>query len=413
MIPPTDFESGRRDGFLQIRVLFDIDIGEVASTAVVDFTGPGAKQDVLSPLIQICRRLTKMHMRTVNDALAALESGHSVYAITGQKSIPTYRAIVDGDYNAGMLSAAEDMVVLLATIDTAQVFTPPTLAPNATDGVNPLMDVDFSKICAYNHALLTDSLFMRIHERIIAKTPKPSAIIYDDGAGEDAPRKRTLTEMFMTVLRNQRHYLDRFGMRRDKMTPCWPPLQVGPAALIPPTPVQNKTSTQAPAPIPTPLMTMDDATLDQPNHGMGYAAGFSFGLKLLYNILQTKHFNALASARGYADNVGNDTPLGKIIATVATQEFSILRDTLRERMNNPTAQGPGTSNSDGMTGALHWTLREINTLKTGAARARHADLTDDAWAYVVETIHPFWMKAAQDSITPMTKDKKTGIDPHP
>ncbi|WP_435641046.1 hypothetical protein [Micavibrio aeruginosavorus] len=411
MIPPTDFESGRRDGFLQIRVLFDIDIGEVASTAVVDFTGPGAKQDVLSPLIQICRRLTKMHMRAVNEALAALESGSSVYALTGQKSIPTYRAIVDGDYNAGMLSAAEDMVVLLATIDTKQVFTPPTLAPNATDGVNPLMDVDFSKICAYNHALLTDTLFMRIHERIIAKTKKPVDIAYDDGmngdGGNDAPRKRSLSEIFMTLLRNQRHYLDRFGMRRDKMTPCWPPLQGGPAVLAPPTPAQK--TIEAPAPI----TAMDDATLDQPNHSMAYAAGFGFGLKLLYNALQNAHFNALASPRGYADNIGHDSPWGKIIATTATQEFSILRDAIRDRMNDTAAQGPGTSNIDGMKGALHWAQREIDMLKSPTTRDRHIELTDEAWAYVIETIHPFWTKTAQDIVMTMAKDKKPGMEPRP
>lgn len=411
MTLPTDFESGRRDGFLQIRVLFDIDIGEVASTAVVDFTGPGAKQDVLSPLIQICRRLTKMHMRALTDALTALESGHSVYAITGQTSIPTYRAIVDGDYNAGILSAAEDMVVLLATIDTTKVFTPPTLAPNATDGVNPLMDVDFSKICAYNHALLTDSLFMRIHERIIAKTKKPIDIAYDDGYGEEAARKRSLSEIFMTILRNQRHYLDRFGMRRDKMTPCWPPLHVAPAA-----PDHHKT--QAPAPTAKPVATttitrMDDATLDRPNDTMAYATGFSFGLKLLYNALQTTHFNALASSRGYADNVGRDSVWGGIIADVATQEFSILRDTIRERMHDTTAQGPGTSNTDGLMGALHWGLREIDRIKTDATRARHSDLTDDAWTYVVETIHPFWTRTAQDIVLKMAQDKKPGMEPRP
>jgi hypothetical protein len=146
---------------------------------------------------------------------------------------------------------------------------------------------------------------------------------------------------------------------------------------------------------------------------MAYAAGFGFGLKLLYNALQTAHFNALASSRGYADNIGNDTPWGKIIATAAAQEFSLLRDALRERMDDGTAQGPGTSNIDGMKGALHWALREIDMLKSPTTRDRHSDLTDDAWAYVVETIHPFWTKTAQDIVLNMAKDKKPGIDPHP
>ncbi|MFN3828295.1 MAG: hypothetical protein ACK4NR_11815 [Micavibrio sp.] len=378
--PENDYASGRRNTLHKTRQLLIDDVDRFARVVVGDFTGPGVKKQALNPFVQIAKGVTRANLNALRVVIEDLESGATVYAITGTDSIPTYKPITGGDYNAGVMSAIDDMTVLLGTINGDEIFKPFVTSKNSLNDLAEENEIAMPQMFSYNHALLVDSIYMRIHEQITSKTPEPRLIAYEGTEAQIGTK--SLGQRFKQAVLNQQYPLDRFARRASKMPTLWPPLHSRENMAL------NNHEQLAEL-----IEVARDESLGRSNDNIDFREGFIEGLKVLYDDLQDFHFDQFGKAGGYAGNLGHDFSWTKRVNAVAMNSFGPLRDSLREKLQAKEAFGEGTSRKEGLQAALSLVLQEIAGL--APAHKETQTVHDVAHANALETILPLWVQEAR------------------
>ncbi len=385
-----DFHAGRRDGIAQIQALIPTDVEKYANIIVGDQTTFISQKDKLDPLVHLARAVTKAHFDCFRAAVGQLAEGQSVYDLTGASTLPTYRRITDGDYNAGVMSAVEDMTALLGTMDGAALFKPFETTRDALDELAHDNDISIKTMCIYNHELLVDTMFMRMYERITRNMKVPKQVVYEETA--DMPKRRSLMAGFGAALKAQMAPLDRFSNRRQKMPDLWPPLK-SQMAITPVFATQTQIA-EASAHILT-------QTQENP---ASYAEGFLRGVSVLYYELQQIHFDALARGEGYVDHIGHDTGWGRKVAQVALDQFAALRDTMRDALQERRVFGTGQTYEEGVRGAGAFIAQTVQQLGQKLA----LDSADLGPVNAFETVRHFWLQEVERIVAAACIQPSTG-----
>ena len=391
-----DFAAGRRDGIQKIQALIPTDIEKYATMVVTDNATFLSKQDALHPLVHMARALTKANLDCFRAAADQLESGVTVYQLTGAVSLPASRCIIDGDYQAGVMSAVEDMIALLGTIDGAAIYKPFQVTGKALGQLADDNDIRLSTMCTYNHEMLVDTIFMRMYENIIRNMTKLKHVVYEES--DEPPKRRNLFSGFEAAVRAQQAPLDRFSSRRNKMPKLWPPLKTQATIML-----EFSAATDKPADVVVPVPLNDSRS---------YAEGFMRGMRVIYDELQLVHFDALERGEGYVSYIGHDTAMGKLVGQVALNQFAILRENMRDVMHERQILGAGQNYDDGLKGAQTHVTQMVAQLRQ-LLMADPRTATDLSQTNAFDSIQPFWLQEISRVIDAERAPRKTSVAAEP
>lgn len=378
----SGYESGRAKAFQAIRDLIRMDLDKMAFTAVNDQMGMGQQPDPR----EIAR--VKAGLESLNNycvaVLDSLEAGETVYSLTGAEEIRTYKNITGGDELAGVHSAAEDMKIMLMSMDLDEVGKP----FSAPKGQKKEDDSQFAATyrgakvpddpyLSYGLAIVYETMLGRIEEKIVTKTPAPKVIGLDGAAPQ--PGKSSLLGTAFRKLAEQEHSSGRLMRRSSKVPNLWPPLKNG---MQMPGLGLGPGATQA---LPEPDQT--------PNSEPEFAEGYVDALRLLFKDMQEAHFKAASGAQDYAQKVGLGPSWDKIVTGTAKDLFNELRMEVQERIQDNDTRGLGDSYADGFEAARDWVKYKISTLEVKQNWDRNPNMEQAA-----AKLRSYWMNQTDNII---------------
>jgi|GEM_PF-3027697 len=371
------FKKGRLETFSKIRLLLKYDPERLGVSGQRDIFPFGLTRPQIFAIQRLYSHTAEMVQDLYGRALTQLEAGDTIYQLTGQDTIRSYKPITDGDFNAGALSAVEDFQMLLFT------FNGDFLVSQALDQVNiassPLYPLDRSLIKMGVHltqAVYRDIVTIRLHEDIAMKLSEPIELEYENRHVFE-PAKPPIKVLFSAIARIE-HPLSRCARRQDKIKRTWPQMSAtgsfAMAQMATPTPVNAQA---VPPRQPQPL-----------NNNAEFIKGYSAGLSSIYMGLQDIHYDSIHKNRDYAAQIGMAAGWENAIHSVASNIFPALRNDVRAALQ-ANARGIGEDASAGIKAAVEFVQNTI--LDT---RLPPQDAQDMAQQQVLASLKKFWIKTA-------------------
>lgn len=282
-------------------------------------------------------------------AVEGLWRGHSVYSLLGKDSVPTYAAITNGDSNAGILSAVEDITVMLMSLNYQhlidQVFHDVIESKDFDVELAPTL----RQILRLSANTFYDHILMGMNTDIINKLHQPNDIEYEDGRLQK--KKTGALVGFFKWVASAAHHSGRDARRASKIGPIWPPLNISFTKGVAP-----ETISAAPQ-FDTPPFEIPDAP-SRHNH-LDFKTGYSQVMLGFYHTLQSRHFDAMAR-KNYAARSGLPVIHEKQVQSTAQVVFDGLRENVKKRIAAlPNERG---SFREGIYDALGHIQREVSLI---------------------------------------------------
>lgn len=304
----------------------------------------------------------------MGEALSALEAGSRVYDLLGVHSIPTYKAITDGDAHAGALSAVEDIAVLLMSLDLLGIRQEIFEETREMGALNPDLLPVYERLLLYSAIVAYDHVLMSMADGITEKLPTPRKIAYENGA---VIERNGFWRDILKALTSTVHHSVRDTQRARKIPKTWPPLKAeerGRVVLS-----EDKVTTGHTAPVVEKNQDEIWAGLRRFNH-LGFQAGYGTLMEWFHESLQENHFSVLYSPRGamqYAARLGIPSLYEGKIREVAVSAMSDLRDRIGEH-SRKISEAPFIADenvfSDGVLQAFRQIQDDIRDTELEASR---------------------------------------------
>ncbi len=306
----------------------------------------------------------------------ALEQGATVYDLTGLSTIHQYEHITGGDYHAGIMAAAHDVIAMLLSYDSAaaarQVLKVIRIPPELRDALYDNDGLDkIEQMLKGGGDCMRDMILSRVHDGILGKTGKPGLIAHENG--EPLPPKRKILSKIWRSLFDPSQY---YAWQQLRIPASWPPLKSG------------FTIAAAPA---GDTMYIEQAINKHPD----FQKGFRNALETIYDEFQDIHFSKLHSKK-------YDLELSSVWNASATQitvnGFADLRFAIQQKIHGD-ATGLGETYQDGATAALEWTkshifhMRAHVSLQNNPEAGRILDAIKKSWTNEISAIGARWQRA--------------------
>jgi len=364
------FAKARADTLAQIKKYVDIDVEKHAKFAVRDQFGlheqPQKRKlyadNIVIPALDDMR---KIWLQVITD----LENGRSVHDIVGQTEIPKYKHITNGDENAGIHSAAEDVKILLLSMgvcDTSKhIFenlrVPDEIKKNIDGGEDR-----FVGIIEYAAAVQIDTFLSKIENNYVLKTKVPQYLESESEAPVTLKRRMRVSKIFNSIADPS----NQFSWLKSSVPTLWPDIAALSEQLSPEMP-QN--------------LDFDHRTLPV-NTDPNFEEGFYRGLSAAYSFLQNDHYDTF-HANEYKDKLALRTFWNEGINSVALDGFDQLRYQISSVLHDEQARGKGATFNDGFAAALNIVEGWVGSLKLSGSAAQ-----DPERGELLSKLKPYWAK---------------------
>ncbi len=399
-----DFAAGRKDGLAKVDGILRFDTQRNAHIAVQDFFGFGMNKEQTEALSEMAVIPFLDYFRELAmSAAKGLRQGHSVYDLTGQEEIRTYKAITSGDYDAGFKSAALDSEYLLFSMDTEKViadFIEKVSLPDALRDVLVKKDQERDIRADINGntkkrtpntvirdflnsiiAVRMDMVLSKIEGDLVQKAKTPKFVGYVGAEAE--PVKYVFLRAAYDQLREP---MNKIARTHGKVKSVWPPFKVNVSTYEPEQAERIHVTIEE--------MNAQEDVLPE-NKNEKFAAGFEQTLEEFYIGSQKLHFQTLQKPQGgYSKLLGVSEYWNKIAKNVAVSSFSDLRQLVYERMQAP-AKGEGDSYDDGRNAAIDWISSRIDVLDLKGALSR-----EDTAKRILDKFKNYWKETSRTLLDP-------------
>lgn len=273
---------------------------------------------------------------SVKMALEGLRAGHTLYDLLGARPIPTYKAIIGGDVRAGIVSAVEDVKILMMTLNSKELKEQIFKDIVASKDFSPDLHWTLNAVLNISVNVVHDGVMFPLNENILEKMHKPDVMEYEDGTVVHTP-SNMLGRLWANIP-PLGHHTGPDGRRSKKLKPLWPPLKVKVEIKpeeLPPGSVpfmraltgEGASAAQAVAPsapdTPAALHHEWDADMGYRETALG-----------VYDVFQDRHFQAIRRG-SYARDSGLPAVNEKAVQDMAVDLFHHLRARMGELIMQP------------------------------------------------------------------------------
>lgn len=378
----SKFEQGRADAFKHIRDEIDFDVEKHAEQLAKDFlmmAKPDEEKraismgtDTSSLITAVLEPASENLRQYFLQALTALEHGHTVYELTGTSEIYSYHHLTDGNYNAGVHSAANDMQMLAMTVDTEQMVKAcleNITIPSAIREQVPQETIEH--MFHFGVAVQVDTVLSKVERNIRGKFKRPKEAGIDGGPIGPMP-KRTGAEIYGAITDSS----NAFAILKGKTPSTWPPFHGEMKGQF-----NSAASVYEQASAKPVIEKLPD------NDNEDFAKGFKDALRHVYVEFQEYHFGVKTNGRGGYMGVLGGYGLGSnYIGRVVDDAFGELRGKLMDQLSD-TAKGEGESYEDGQKAAALWIDRELQILRLSGSMAEDPNMVK-----ILNTVKTVWEK---------------------
>jgi len=261
-------------------------------------------------------------------AVEGLLAGHSVYDLLGQRPIPTYMAIVGGDNRAGVMSAIDDVKIMLMSFNVAALNERVFNEICATGDVEEQHKSMLRKVLSYSVAVEHDGVVFSLNDDILSKMPPSDLVQYEDGHVEIPS---SLSARFFTFLVNIPHHSMWDYRRAEKLGRLWPPLKIEVAA---PSSAPVAVAVSQPAAVLADPITDSAPETPRSHDKLSAKAGYLETAVRFFDALQSIHFR-IAGAKTYARDSGFPAIEEPKVQEIGKHLFGELRAKVGERIATP------------------------------------------------------------------------------
>ena len=396
------FAQGRQEAAKLIRTkLSDLQekTAHHAKVSVEDLIPFGQGSPLGGALKKAVEHLLLEQCTHLNKALEALESGESVYSLTGHESIPTYKRITGGDFFAGVLSMTDDFAVMVMSMDTsylsneaAQEFKKNFNVKETKSSSELKEETSLAEIIqnsmSFATAIRSDFVLSYLEEKIKNSIGARGELEFEDGSIEQKTFSRRLSRIWAQI----EHHGSRNARRSAKIPSSWPPLKQGPDADIDfnDAPIYEEEVSQ-------------EFTFEK-NTDKEFYKGFMQGLKDSYAAIQDVHFDMIHSQK-YASTIGLSASWEKTVCDCAQNMLPDIRTIIRDQIEKD-AYGEGNSFELGHNSAIYWIQNELATSEYLNGEDRHQ-------VYVFEHLSSYWSSSLKRLIGAHNQANDLGGAPTP
>lgn len=322
---------------------------------------------------------------TAGSALNGLLAGHSVYDLLGTRPIPTYTAITGGDMRAGIMSAVDDVKIMLMSFDVAamtdRVFNEICADRGLGEDQKPML----RKVLSYCVAIEHDSVLFNLNDQILGKMKPADIVQYEDGRVENPSN---LSARFFTFVSTIAHHSMRDGRRASKLPRLWPPLKID-------TFVEPEVTQQQPVPVLSDPAAASAPDVARAHDRLSAKAGYLETAVRFFDALQNVHFR-LVQGKTYARESGLPVINEPKVQEIGKHVFGELRAKVAERISAPPKLA-GVFR-DGLSQAWDDMVADIEAIglpsgKADATSQRIVTKLKDQWA---KTLHVTTSQADQE-----------------
>ncbi|MCD8570659.1 MAG: hypothetical protein LRY76_03880 [Alphaproteobacteria bacterium] len=312
----------------------------------------------------------------LSDALSALQQGRSLPELLRKASIPTYKAVINGDYAAGVVSGADDVMVLVLSMGADDIIQAVRQDVASIGELEADMQPVLERLAPYIISVFRDSVIAKFYEGALKNNPVPRTIQREG----EAPRKRgPLSVMGLWLAENARpHHTMRVSRRGQKLGTLWPPLYGNGDAVD----TQIRRSVPDTASFHMPKVNL---SIFQKFNNMAAQTGYVEVMYRFFHAFQAAHFAAVDSKK-YAAHLKLASVQDAKVVAIARDLFSGVRDKVMHHVQDEDVVIEGGF-CDGVARAVRDIKYDMNE---AFARSSHGD--DNFSQKVLERLKSRWVE---------------------